>query len=435
MGSVTKVDNSDQHQPIPDRILVVDSSPLYSALIEGAVQKVYSGPIDVASSKNEVAALVNEHKGGYFLALMNMVLPDAPSGEAVEFVAISQIPTVVFTKSIEPDLIRKIEQIGAVDYLVKEKAASLDLVSKTVRRLDRNRKIVALVVDDVRENRAQSRKWLEKQLYTVEEAEDGHQAFEMVMNNAAIGLVVTGYSLPNMDGFELVRKLRSVKGARDLAIIGLSEGPHSNFASNFIRYGADDFMSKPLKGEEFRSRVTMCMDRVDLLNELVDRATVDPLTNIWNRQYFQNVSSTLYACAVRGQIDIDIAIIDLDNLKQINDAHGYDAGDEILKEVADSLNTVIRSTDLLARSDGDRFSLLTVNVEAEARGEFFNSLREAIAELSFSFGGEEVKVTASIGVTSALGNTIGDMLLRAEETTLKAKEMGRNITHFAEQII
>ena len=435
MGSVTKVDNSDQHQPIPERILVVDSSPLYSALIEGAVQKVYAGPIDVASSKSEVAALLDEHKGVHFLALMNLILPDAPNGEAVEFVASSQIPTVVFTKSIEPDVVQKIEQIGAVDYLVKEKAASLDLVSKTVRRLDRNRKIVALVVDDVRENRTQSRKWLEKQLYKVEEAEDGQQAFEMVMNNAAIRLVVTGYSLPNMDGFELVRKLRSVKDARNLAIIGLSEGPHRNFASNFIRYGADDFMSRPLKDEEFRSRVTMCMDRVDLLNELVERATIDPLTNIWNRQYFQNVSSTLYACAVRGQIDIDIAIIDLDNLKQINDAYGYEAGDEILKEVAESLNTVIRSTDLLARLDGDRFALLTVNVEAEARGEFFNSLREAIAELSFRFGDEEVTVTASIGVTSALGNTIGDMLLRAEETTLKAKEMGRNITHFAEQII
>lgn len=435
MSSVTKINNSDQHQQIPERILIVDSSPLYSALIEGAVQKVYSGPIDIASNKSEMTALIEEHKGAYFLALMNMVLPDAPNGEAVEFVANIQVPAVVFTKSIEPDLIKQIEQIGAVDYLVKEKAASLDLVSKTVRRLDRNRKIVALVVDDVSESRAQSRKWLEKQLYTVEEAEDGVQAYEKVLNNDAIGLVVTGYSLPNMDGFELVRKLRSVKGARDLAIIGLAEGPHRNFASNFIRYGADDFMSKPIKVEEFRSRVSMCMDRVDLLNDLVERATIDPLTNIWNRQYFQNVSSTLYACAVRGQIDVDVAIIDIDHLKQINDTHGYDAGDEILKEVADSLSTVIRSTDLLARLDGDRFSLLTVNVEAEARGEFFNSLRDAIAELSFSFGGEEVKVTASIGVTSALGNTLGDMLMRAEETTQKAKEMGRNITHFAERIV
>ncbi len=435
MASVTKVDNSDQDQPIPERVLVVDNSPLYSALIEGAVQKVYSGPIDVASSKSEVAALVEEHKGAYFLALMNMVLPDAPNGEAVELVANLHLPTVVFTKSIEPSLVAKIEQIGAIDYLVKEKAASLDLVSKTVRRLDRNRKIVVLIVDAASESRAQSRKWLEKQLYTVEEAEDGHQAIDMVMNNDAIGLVLTGYSLPNMDGFELVRKLRSLKSARDLAIIGISEGAQSNFASNFIRYGADDFMSKPIKVEEFRSRVTMCMDRVDLLNELVDQATIDPLTNIWNRQYFQHMANTLYACAVRRQIDIDIAIIDLDHLTQLNEMHGYEAGDEILKEVAGALKTIIRSTDLLARLDGDRFSLLTVNVEAEARGEFFNSLREAISELSFSFGEEEVTVTASIGVTSALGDTLDTMLLRAEETTRKAKEMGRDITHFAEQII
>ncbi len=414
------------------RILVVESSHLYTTLIEGAVNDVFSGRVDTAGTFEEVKELVAKHKNEYFLALLNLVLPGASHGEAVKFVREHRIPAVVFTSSMEENLINEIQSIGVIDYILKENVTNLDLVSKMVRRLDHNRRITALIVDDSATMRAQMRALLSRYLFKVDEAENGVDALEKVREDDTIRLVITDYEMPQMNGFELIKKLRTFKESRDLAIVGMSGAGRDKLATDFIRYGADDFVKKDISAEEFATRISMCMDKLDLLNELMLRATTDFLTKLWNRMYFMSASSNLFSSASRGQITIDVAMIDLDFFKRINDTYGHDAGDDVLREVAAALKSIIRGTDLLARMGGEEFCLLAVNVGPDHREKFFNSLREAVSELEFNFNDEEVRMSASMGITGILGDSVEDMMNRADAALYEAKENGRDQCVFAD---
>lgn len=433
--SLVKTSDIAKSEPAKQgRILVVESSQLYTTLIEGAVKEVFSGSVDIANSFDDVVKYVDRFRDEYFLALTNLVLPGAGFGEAVKYLREKDIPSVVFTSSIERDVIERIKNFGVVDYILKENVANLELVSRTVRRLDHNRRIKALVVDDSSTIRTQMRSLLSSHLFMVEEAKDGVEALEKVRNDELIQLVVTDYEMPNMDGFELIKKLRSFKDSRELAIVGMSGLDDSRLAANFIRFGADDFVSKPIRTEEFATRIAMCMDKLDLLNELMFRATTDFLTKLWNRRYFLSAAETLYSSAQRGQIDVSVAMIDLDHFKRINDDFGHEAGDEVLKEVASALKDIIRTTDLLARMGGEEFCLMAVNVDKDHREAFFNTLREAISELKFNFGGVETSITTSMGITSKVGDSLDDMINRADAALYEAKNSGRNRCVFADNI-
>lgn len=415
----------------PGKILVVENSQFYSSLIIDAIAKVFPGSIDVASTFDEVKALLSSSANSYFLALLNLSLPGAPVGEAVAFVRSKNIASVVFTGSIEKDTISQIKALGVIDYVVKDSSANLDYLSRLVRRLDGNRRIKALVVDDSRVSRALMCQLLERQLLNTIEAEDGEEAFTLIEQDEEIKLVITDYEMPKMNGFELIKKVREIRNSKELAIIGISGVGDESLAANFMRYGADEFTTKPIRAEEFGARISLCMDRWDLLNDLSHSATTDYLTGLSNRRHFLDNAKALYASAKRKQVSISCAMIDIDFFKRINDTYGHDAGDTVLKSVAASLGNRVRETDLIARFGGEEFCLLGVNINPESQIDFFNELRTTISDLEFDLNNEMVRVTVSIGVTRNLGDSIEDMIDAADKGLYVAKETGRNRVVFA----
>jgi len=414
------------------RILIVESSPLYTSLTKGAVKKVFSGPVDTASNFDDVKRFIAENRHDYFLALLNLSLPGAAFGEAVAYIRSLDIPAVVFTSSIEKDIVDRICSYGVIDYIIKENVANLELISRTVRRLDRNRRTNVLVVDDSATGRMQMRILLEKRLFNVSEAKNGTEALEIIRQTDEFQLLITDYEMPLMNGFDLTKELRSEKNSRELAIVGMSASNDIRLAANFIRYGADDFVTKPINTEEFATRISMCMDKKDLLNELMFRATTDYLTKLWNRGYFMGTAKTLYSSAYRNQIEITIAMIDLDFFKNINDTYGHEAGDEVLRDVAAALKNRVRQSDVLARIGGEEFCLLAVNVDPRYRDAFFSDILETISSIKFNFAGEDISVSASMGVTNELGVSLDDMLKRADGALYEAKKRGRHQFTYAE---
>lgn len=407
------------------RILIVEGSPLYTNLIKVAVKNVFSGPVDTATNFDDVKRLTVEHSGEYFLALLNLALPGAAFGEAVSYVRTLDIPSIVFTGSIEAEIVERIRSYGVIDYIFKENIANLELVSRTVRRLDQNRRTNVLLTDDSSLLRAVIRPLLEKHMFIVTEAEDGVEALELLKGPNNFHLLIVDYVMPKMNGFELIKEVRSFKNSRELAIVGMSAKTDGSLAANFIRFGADDFVNKPINPEIFATRIAMCMDKKDMLNELMLRATTDYLTKLWNRRHFMNTAKVLYSSSVREQIHITIVMIDLDFFKAINDTYGHEAGDEVLREVSAGLKARTRESDVLARIGGEEFCLLAINVEPKSQESFLNDILETISSITFNFDGVEVSVSASMGVTTELGTSLDDMMIRADNALYKAKEQGR----------
>jgi diguanylate cyclase (GGDEF)-like protein/PAS domain S-box-containing protein len=166
-------------------------------------------------------------------------------------------------------------------------------------------------------------------------------------------------------------------------------------------------------------------ERVRLQDELVRQAYHDGLTGLANRSLFRDRLEQALARAARAGGPVGVLILDLDGFKQVNDTLGHDAGDQLLRVVADRLNETVRTTDTVARFGGDEFAVLLDQTD-EALA--VSVARRALARLTEPavVGGRELQVTASIGIALHAGECGGDELVRnADVAMYAAKDAGR----------
>jgi diguanylate cyclase (GGDEF)-like protein len=154
------------------------------------------------------------------------------------------------------------------------------------------------------------------------------------------------------------------------------------------------------------------------------RATTDELTGVYNRR---PVIAQLEEYAERGRGNYAIALIDLDDFKAINDAHGHDCGDEIIRLVADALTEHFRASDMVSRWGGDEFLVLMPGIRHADLEPVLERLRAEIAGIRQPCGGEVHTVTVSIGAAMGeLGQSPDECIAAADHALYRAKEGGRN---------
>jgi diguanylate cyclase (GGDEF)-like protein len=155
------------------------------------------------------------------------------------------------------------------------------------------------------------------------------------------------------------------------------------------------------------------------------------LTGLHNRRFFLDAGANLFAGMKRGQLSLTVAMIDIDHFKQINDTHGHDAGDMVLRHVGNILLGLCRQTDCVARYGGEEFALLAVNLPKEHEAAFFNKLREEIVSRPLVYGAKKIGIEISIGVCSSPCDTLEQMLDQADKALYAAKGAGRNRVEIA----
>ncbi len=304
--------------------------------------------------------------------------------------------------------------------------SAADNVAGILRRLGAARETVALVVDDSPTSRLYLSRQLQRYGYQVLQAVDGVEALEVLERRDDVTLIVSDYSMPRMDGFELVRRVRERWPRDKLAVIGLSATGDATLTTRFLRCGANDFLVKPFVEEEFLCRVTQNVEMLECIRALREASIRDFLTGLHNRRYLFDAGERLHASSRRGQIALLAAMIDIDHFKKVNDTWGHDAGDEVIRRVAALLRTRFRGTDIVARFGGEEFCVLAVNFDVEAANKAFDGLRAAIAEEPIEFGGRNLPVTASIGVCCAEHDSLEALVSRSDEMLYAAKTSGRN---------
>jgi diguanylate cyclase (GGDEF)-like protein len=292
--------------------------------------------------------------------------------------------------------------------------------------LHRNRDCKVLVVEDSKPARQYICDLLKSYQFQVLEAASGKQGLAMLESTPDIRLVITDYWMPEMDGVEMVKRMRLTRHQDRLAIIGLSAGGGSALSAQFIKSGANDFINKPFLREEFFCRVTQNVRMIDMIERLTDIATTDALTGIHNRRFFYDSGEVLVANAQRNHLTLTAAMIDMDFFKEINDTYGHAGGDIVLKRIANLIQKTSRQTDIVARLGGEEFAILAVNMDQARTYEYFDKLRTAIEAEELFFQGKRVPVTASIGVCHGEGTDLAAIMRRADRALYKAKENGRN---------
>ena len=225
-------------------VLVVEDSNFFSSLIRETVERSLDIKVSVAESYAEAEKCLSSDDR-FVLALLDLNLPDAADGEIVKLANAHALPSVVFSGNLDADQREELFKLGVIDSILKDSPASLEYAVSLMGRLIRNRELAVMVVEDSGPTRSHIVNQLKTQQLTVFEAADGSEALATLERNPGIRLILTDYTMPEMDGFELIKALRRDHNKEELAIVGMSSASESDLSSKFIKYGANDFIYKP----------------------------------------------------------------------------------------------------------------------------------------------------------------------------------------------
>jgi CheY-like chemotaxis protein len=251
-------------------VLIIEDSFVQAKIIRKQFEVLTDFTILIASSLSEAEGLIGAHKEHLFVAIADLNLPDAPNGEAVDLCRKHNLVCIVLTASFDEALRQQFLEKRVADYFLKGSIDDIEPLTVSVQRLYANRGVKALVVDDSGIQRHIVQKMLAAQCISSLEAADGVEALEVLAKNPGIRLVITDFEMPRMDGIALVHEIRGRHKLHDMAVIGLSSAGSGPLTAKFLKYGANDFLTKPFEAEEFYWRVNQTLNVLDVMQELRD---------------------------------------------------------------------------------------------------------------------------------------------------------------------
>ena len=250
------------------KVLLVEDSLSFATVMMGLIRDEHGFDVVHAENLADVNNILKTQSDEFFCAVVDFHLPDAPDGEAIDVVVEKDIPTLVFTgkkdRAIEEDLWLK----GIADYANKFGTYNLDYVAWMVNRINLNRNVEILVVDDSATARTAIRHLLQRQNFKVHLAESGQEALDILEASPNIRVAIVDCHMEGMSGFALTTRIRETHTRAQMEVIGISSYGGRSMAAQFIKSGASDFVIKPLITEEFLCRVNNAVDRIDAYIEL-----------------------------------------------------------------------------------------------------------------------------------------------------------------------
>jgi len=299
-----------------------------------------------------------------------------------------------------------------------------------------------LVADDSAVYRKLVEQTLSDDNHKVIFAKNGREALDLYAKHAP-ALVITDWTMPDIGGLELCKKIRQDFQQHFAHIILLTSNTDKEQVVEGLAGGADDYLTKPFHQGELRARVNVGLRVVELHRQvqaknrqLEEMALTDPLTGLANRRAIDIWITRQLSAAARHDFPIWVAICDLDHFKKVNDTYGHEAGDMVLKTFAQILKSNTRQSNICGRHGGEEFLNIITHVERDNSVIAFERIRKQMENQKFTFNNQTFSVTTSMGIAGFRGTrppAFADLLAQADEALYSAKHKGRNRIEYAEQ--
>lgn len=297
-----------------------------------------------------------------------------------------------------------------------------------------------LVVDDDEATRRDVIRHMSTLAMRVTQAETGERAVAVAVEKASsLDCVLLDLTLPDMDGWSVLRRLREEPETAAMSVVLLTDGvPKEADLLRMIEAGAVDHVAKPLHPTLLCAKVRAVCERSrtqrELKNKLqfaLENAAHDALTGLFNRRYFERRLREESAHARRHKRPFSIVLLDIDHFKLVNDTYGHEDGDRVLRHLAEVTQAQLREDDIACRYGGEEFVLLLRGTSGQAARVVANRLRAALAGKPITMGAadEPRHVTFSAGVAAADERNafaVDDIVGRADAALYRAKRAGRN---------
>lgn len=312
--------------------------------------------------------------------------------------------------------------------------------------VDSSQMCVLLVGDETRV-RAPLRGMLAEAGYRVAEAVDGRQGLSLAIELQP-QIMLVDLLAAEIDGIELTRALRQFKAGRSSYVVILSAAENDEKLSAAFAAGADSFLTLPVPPHLLLARLLagkrvaglqteLRQEREEIRRisaelavsnrQLQEVGMTDLLTGCRNRRYAMDRIQQEWAMAVRSERPLACMVIDLDNLKQINETHGHAAGDNVLKLFVSAFKDEMRAQDVLARSGGDEFLVICPDTSLESALACAKRMRGAVETLPIIDGERTIHGSVSIGVAVRDATTPdADALIRLADQSAYLAKRHRN---------
>lgn len=288
-----------------------------------------------------------------------------------------------------------------------------------------------LMVDDVATNLKCAGEVL-KDKYEISKAKSGKQALEMIEERRP-DLVLMDISMPEMDGYQVVEKIRENADWADIPVVFLTADGDSESEMKAFKLGAMDFIRKPFDPNILITRMDRILQIEETRRELKLNARRDVLTDLWNRQYLEEGVNKE---GERAKGSGALVLFDMDNFKAINDNYGHIAGDRILEQFAEVLRNFATENDIVSRLGGDEFGVffkeLTDKEELDRR---ITGIIKCVEEKLSELEGGEKSVSASAGVSLMPDDGVDFLTLynKADKALYYVKQNGKRNFHLFQE--
>lgn len=445
------------------RILVVDDIEANRRLLQAKLEAQYH---TVLLAEDGFQALDVAHSEAPEIILLDVMMPGMDGYEVCRRLkadpATSYIPVVMVTALSEMEDRVKGLEAGAEDFLTKpiddfllnSRITALmryNTVASELRQreasgirsgameelnrdeIDRHSRI--FIVDDDARSSGRLANTLRSQ---------GHKATTLIeagdmgeLASERVDVLILSLFARSFDPLKLIAHFKMNPVTRSISVILICDPHDKAMALRGLEIGASDMITIPIDRQELAARIRTQTRRtryIDILRQRVDRglelSVIDQLTGLHNRRYMNGQLEQFMQRAVRGNQPLSLMMTDIDHFKAVNDTHGHQAGDDVLKEIGKRLRANVRPTDVVCRTGGEEFVVLMPNTPGDLACAAAERIRKAVAAEEFPVlgGSQSLRITVSAGVSTLQGegDTIDDLMHRADTALYQAKTGGRN---------
>jgi len=417
-------------------ILHLETSMLYKTLIREISVELSARYINAASASEAVDILKREN-----ISLILTVM-ELEEGSSVDFIKalneseFKNIPVVVITGNDSLEDRKRMYDLGIVDYILKKSEREQIKNNLAVFRRDypvaeKMNKLRYAVLDDNK----MDRKIIER-IFAVNDITN--VAFydsekSLVESGENYDVYIIDLVLENTSGDKVIMKLREKDpGSVVIAVSGID---NVKTVSRVLSIGADDYLTKPFNYELFIARLKTNIRAFMLMQELRKKkeelekmAVTDSLTALFNRRHIYDRLRQEAEKVERYSSKFSILMFDIDFFKRINDLHGHQFGDIVLRKVADAIKQSIRNVDIAGRYGGEEFLIILPEIQIKGAVTVAERIRSTVEKTDT--GVPDLKVTVSGGAAEYLNGDVEELVKKADKLMYEAKESGRNCIRF-----